>query len=161
MNTISTTTGTSINTSTSGTLGCTKVFPITVKVDDIDTAGDIYENLLSLYGGDMTVDGNMTIIKPEKRYDKLFVSSKVRMIPLIEKVIFNPPATIVMWSDGTKTVVKVHDYGSGDVNSQFSKEYGLAMCVAKKFFGSRSQFLKAVENGYFPTEEDGNPDEEV
>ena len=27
----------------------------------------------------------------------------------IDKIIFNAPATIVMWTDGTKTVVKLHD----------------------------------------------------
>ena len=54
----------------------------------------------------------------------------------IEKVIFNDPATIVCWKDGTKTVVKCQD---GDV---YDKEKGLAMCVAKKFFGNKGNFNK-------------------
>ena len=54
----------------------------------------------------------------------------------IEKVIFNDPATIVYWKDGTKTVVKCQD---GDV---YDKEKGLAMCVAKKFFGNKGNFNK-------------------
>lgn len=46
---------------------------------------------------------------------------------LIEKVIFNPPATIVLWSDGfPKTVVKCQP---GDV---YDREKGLAMCIAKR-----------------------------
>ena len=54
----------------------------------------------------------------------------------IEKVIFNDPATIVFWKDGTKTVVKCQD---GDT---YDKEKGLAMCVAKKFFGNKGNFNK-------------------
>ena len=48
----------------------------------------------------------------------------------IKRVVFNDPATIVFWSDGTKTVVKCQD---GDV---YSKREGLAMCIAKKHFGN-------------------------
>lgn len=54
--------------------------------------------------------------------------------PAIEKVIFNDPATIVIWSDGTKTVVKCQD---GDT---YSKELGLAMCISKKFLGNKGNF---------------------
>lgn len=48
----------------------------------------------------------------------------------IEKVMYSNPATIVMWSDGTKTVTKVH---GEDV---YSPEVGLVMCVLKKLYGS-------------------------
>ena len=49
---------------------------------------------------------------------------------MIKRVIFNDPATIVFWKDGTKTVVKTN---GGD---KFDKEKGLAMAIAKKFFGN-------------------------
>ena len=49
----------------------------------------------------------------------------------IKKVIFNPPATIVLWKDGTKTVVKCKE---GD---QFDKWAGLSLCISKKIFGKR------------------------
>lgn len=55
----------------------------------------------------------------------------------IKNVIFNDPATIVFWSDGTKTVVKAE-------NEEFDKEKGLAMAVAKKFLGtnkSKSNYM--------------------
>ena len=45
------------------------------------------------------------------------------------KVIFNDPATIVYWTDGTKSVVKCND---GDT---YSPERGLLMAIAKKFLG--------------------------
>lgn len=52
----------------------------------------------------------------------------------IQAVIFNAPATVVIWTDGTKTVVKCQD---GDT---YSKETGLAMAIAKKFLGNRGNF---------------------
>ena len=48
---------------------------------------------------------------------------------LIERVIFNPPATIVLWKDGSKTVVKVH-------NEEFDKEKGLAMAILRSEYGA-------------------------
>lgn len=47
----------------------------------------------------------------------------------IRKVIFNDPATIILWNDGTKTVVKAE-------NELFDPEKGMAMAVSKKFFGN-------------------------
>lgn len=76
--------------------------------------------------------------------------SQLRLMPLIDKVIFNPPATIVLWKDGTKTIVKVKENGKKGKRDKFSEEYGLAMAIAKKFFGSRSAFTKNVENASRP-----------
>ena len=47
----------------------------------------------------------------------------------IKDVIFNNPATIVFWEDGTKTVVKAE-------NEEFDPEKGLAMAIAKKALGN-------------------------
>lgn len=52
----------------------------------------------------------------------------------ITKVIFNDPATIVIWSDGIKTVVKC---GEGDT---FDPEKGLAMAISKRFFGNKGNY---------------------
>ena len=49
----------------------------------------------------------------------------------IKKVIFNAPATIVLWNDGTKTVVKCSE------NDIFDPEKGLAFCFLKKLLGDR------------------------
>lgn len=64
----------------------------------------------------------------------------------INKVIFNDPATIVFWNDGTKTVVKCQ---KGDT---FSKELGLAMAISKKFFGNKGNY-NDVFNKYIKEEE--------
>ena len=50
--------------------------------------------------------------------------------PKITNVIFNPPATIVFWSDKTKTVVKC-DYNQ----EPYDPEKGIAMAIAKKMMG--------------------------
>ena len=55
-------------------------------------------------------------------------------VPAIDDVIYNGPATIVMWADGDKTVVKCQD---GDT---FSKETGLAMAISKKALGNKGRF---------------------
>lgn len=47
----------------------------------------------------------------------------------IKSVIYNRPATIVFWKDGTKTVVKCE-------NEEFDPEKGLAMAIAKKVLGN-------------------------
>ena len=50
----------------------------------------------------------------------------------ISKVIYNEPATIVFFDDGTKTVCKVNE------DEKYNPEYGLMMCVLKKLIGSDS-----------------------
>ena len=54
--------------------------------------------------------------------------------PEISNVIFNPPATIVFWSDKTKTVVKCQE---GD---EFDPEKGLAMAIVKKMNGNTGKY---------------------
>ena len=52
----------------------------------------------------------------------------------IKDVKFNGPATIIFWSDDTKTVVKCQ----GD--EEIDHEKGIAMAVAKKVFGNESNY---------------------
>lgn len=53
----------------------------------------------------------------------------------IDRVIFNNPATVVYWKDGTKTVVKAN-------NEAFDKEKGLAMAIVKKALGNKSSYFE-------------------
>lgn len=62
----------------------------------------------------------------------------------IKKVIFNGPATIVIWLDGTKTVVKCAE---GDGYSKFS---GLAIAICKHMYGMN---FKKIFNHFIPKEE--------
>lgn len=67
-------------------------------------------------------------------------------LPAIEKVIFNAPATIVLWKDGTKTVVKAE-------NEWFDPEKGLAMAIAKKAMGNKGNYFNEIKKWVKPYEE--------
>ena len=64
----------------------------------------------------------------------------------IKNVIFNDPATIVFWNDSTKTVVKAE-------NEPFDPEKGLAMAIAKKFFGNEGNYYETFKK-WLPKKED-------
>lgn len=57
-----------------------------------------------------------------------------RYIPEIKNVVFNPPLTIVIWEDGTKTFVKTHG------GEPFDPEKGLAMAICKKLYGNKYSY---------------------
>ena len=57
------------------------------------------------------------------------------------KVIYNPPATIAFWADGSKTVVKC------DKDDVYDPKYGLALCYMKKALGSSRAFNDALRAG--------------
>lgn len=59
-------------------------------------------------------------------------------LPAIEKVIFNDPATIIIWKDGTKTVVKAH-------NEAYDPEKGFAMAITKKALGNEGNYFETVK----------------
>lgn len=65
--------------------------------------------------------------------------------PSIKNVIFNDPATIVFWDDGTKTVVKAE-------NEPFDPEKGLAMAIAKKSLGNKGDYYNEFKK-WLPEEE--------
>ena len=67
------------------------------------------------------------------RYDELY--NKKRIVDkyfYYDKIIFNEPATIVLWKDKTKTVVKCGE------NDTFDPEKGLALCFMKRALGNKS-----------------------
>ena len=70
-------------------------------------------------------------------------------LPEIKDVIFNEPATIVMWSDGTKTVVKCQE-GEG-----YDPEKGMAMAISKKALGNKGNYCEVFKK-WLPEEEEVN-----
>ena len=78
----------------------------------------------------------------------------------IKNVIFNDPATIVIWSDGVKTIVKCVD---GD---DFDPEKGLAMAIVKRVFGNKGYYNNIIKKWLpkedttdGPVEDDAKPEE--
>lgn len=93
------------------------------------------------------------------RFNNLCVEAVIEDKPIaaygIENVIFQNPATIVFWSDGTKTVVNCMDNAEDKKKivdgkeviirkprkcDTYSKEAGLAMAIAKKWAGNNGNY---------------------
>lgn len=62
------------------------------------------------------------------------VKPRETYIPEIKNVYFNNPMTVVMWEDGTKTMVECQP------DDLYSAETGLALCIAKKALGNMPNF---------------------
>lgn len=77
--------------------------------------------------------------------------TKYHLEGLIKNVIFNDPATIVFWNDGTKTVVKCQE---GDT---YDPEKGLAMAICKKVMGNHRDYYNVFKKWFkkLPKEECG------
>ncbi len=58
------------------------------------------------------------------------------------EIIFNPPATICTFPDGSKVVVKCAS------DEEFVEEEGVMACIVKKLFSSRNAFKKLVASAY-------------
>ena len=75
-------------------------------------------------------------------YNRFFgIKEWKRWLRKIDRVIFNDPATIILWKSGEKTVVKCGP------NETFDKEKGLAMALCKYILGNKgnfNQFFKAL-----------------
>lgn len=99
-----------------------RVIPIIVT--NIETSSLSYEQRIKI-----KLDGII------EQYSSM--ESGVSNIPfdmMYEKVIFNEPATIVIWKDGSKTVVKCQK------NDEYDPEKGLALCFMKKALGNKGNF---------------------
>nr|DAD58000.1 MAG TPA: hypothetical protein [Caudoviricetes sp.] len=78
-----------------------------------------------------------------RRYTKCQKNLDIR--DAIKNVIYNDPATIVFWTDGTKTVVKAE-------NEDFDPEKGLAMAISKKMLGNKGNYYEVFKK-WLPREE--------
>mgnify|MGYP003540406908 CR=1 FL=1 len=67
---------------------------------------------------------------------------------LIKNVKFNPPATIVFWTDNTKTVVKCN-------GEDYDPEKGLSMCICKKMLGNRGNYYEVFKK-WLPKEDNSD-----
>ena len=79
-------------------------------------------------------------------YNKMYGVGYWEM-PKIKNVIFNDPATIVFWADGTKTVVQCQD------DDIFDPEKGLAMAISKKALGNKGNYCNELKK-WLPKEEE-------
>lgn len=76
--------------------------------------------------------------KYKKELDEMLFEERFFNYFDIEKVIFNNPATIVIWKDGTKTVVKCN-------GEKFDQEKGLAMAISKRALAVGNMYRKVFK----------------
>lgn len=110
---------------------------IPVTITNMET-GISYESIMRIKLNGI-VDGRSSVgYKDPRRIGVLKIPSDMTY----KRVIFNNPATVVFWMDGTKTVVKAE-------NEDFDPEKGLAMAIAKKVYGNTgsyyNQFKKHIQ----------------
>lgn len=83
-----------------------------------------------------------------------FFDTKMREQFGIRKVIFNDPATIILWRDGTKTVVKTQN------GEKYDPEKGFAMAISKKCFGNIGHYYDIFKK-WVPYKAENQEEDEV
>ena len=78
---------------------------------------------------------------PVDAYESTFIRHHVASKYEVKKIIYNDPATIVFWKDGTKTVVKC---AKGE---KFNEYTAFCAALAKKVYGTNSRVTKIVKSG--------------
>ena len=123
------------------------------KIFDIEVTISTKElNTVTLRKKDINVrkkdeGGNEMPVERKSTSSRVYYAAKSVSAPSIKKVIFNYPATIVLWSDGSKTVVKCQD---GDI---YDPEKGLAMAISKKALGNKGNYCNEFKK-WLPEDEE-------
>lgn len=92
--------------------------------------------------GNFSVPGSFAYLDKDKNLKEVY----------IKQVIYQNPATIVFWSDGTKTVSKTF---AGD---EYSPEAGLVLCILKK---TQEKTLKGLFEAWIPEQAFAQPNKSV
>lgn len=117
---------------------------------NVPISSEMKKILNSIYGREnaMTMRQGYIYKSPKEKYEKRMVdefegrypwsSSDNRSVCLADpdRIIFNPPATIVFWKDGTKTVVKCAE------GEKFDPYTGFCYAFTEHFLGSISHIKK-------------------
>ena len=82
-----------------------------------------------------------TTKEPEKKNETAKAPHYVPYAYKVKRIIYNDPATIVFWNDGTKTVVK------RGPSETFNKYTAFCAALAKKMYGNNSRVNKIVNEG--------------
>ena len=69
----------------------------------------------------------------------------------IKKVYYNNPVIVVLWMDGTKTIVTA-------IDEPYDPEKGLAMALAKKVYGNKGNYFEKLKKWLPKTEEKNTED---
>lgn len=78
----------------------------------------------------------------KRYYDYTQASAAYRSAFGIDKVVYSPPATIVFWKDGSKTVVKCSE------NDVFDPLAGIAFALMRKVYGKEYRSIEKYAKEY-------------
>ena len=109
-----------------------------VSASDLITTPDMIRRREVAYRLSRAAYGLFTPVKKEKTLSMT-----------IKKVIFSPPATIIIWDDNTKTIVKAQE------DEPYDPEKGMAMCIAKHIYGDCGSYYNVFSEwlkNYTPAE---------
>lgn len=113
-------------------------FPRTcISISCISVSNESYsfDPFISNFEANITLTGcTNDLIKDLDNHYHTFTLTPIGKQANIKSVVFHDPATIVYWTDGTKTVVKCSE------DEPFDPEKGLAMAISKKFFGNQGNY---------------------
>ncbi len=80
-------------------------------------------------------------IRCETKVDYNGISRRNNMMKYgVKEIIYNDAATIVYWTDGTKTVVKCNE------NDEYSEYAGFVAAVAKKMYGGANAINRLIDS---------------
>lgn len=112
---------------------------IGVRINNVE----MEHNSLELYPT-VSINGTIDPDVSEKHTEFTVKDFVGRMMTTIEyfatKIIFNPPATVILWADGSKTVVKCGE------NDEFDPEKGLVMAITKKLLGNKGNYYNVIKS---------------
>lgn len=129
---------------------------LTKPVDSVDVLTNFYKNYVVDENNDLFITTcpsttqlyKTTTYKPNThtvtiKYDPqsggfTYSSDYNNFSSKIKKVIFNPPATIIIWNTGEKTVVQTRG------NETFDPEKGFVMAYLKYLLGNDNTFNKEI-----------------
>lgn len=108
------------------TVGCDlkDIYPVSIDECNLKNNDDFLDAMRYCYN-------DVATVKNFPAYMEL----RVDIPGMIDRVIFNDPATIIIWKDGSKTVVKRSD------DDIWDPEKGFCMAIIKKLYG-RTSFIK-------------------
>jgi len=110
---------------------------------DIWKSYDVFDRTIEVYPTAQKKEGDKKEMtdKKETMKTKWEKWDKSKFTP--ERIVYNPPATIVFWKDKTKTVVKCSE------GEEYSEYFGFLAALGKKIFETNSEVNRIV-NKYKP-----------
>ena len=101
--------------------------------------------VVGLLNDTVFIDSNY-FTPPENSFSGIVTANKISSVSFqmdyrhqIKKVIFNDPATIIFWEDGSKTVVKCQP------DDKYDKMTGFAMACTKYMFGNEGNYYEVFK----------------